>query len=92
MYNIFSARGMEAGEVFADLEGLRVNGVIVPANIAITGQKPDIVIVKRQSSPPEVALVKLTVAWGWNRQDQGRMTGIKTLKKITEYIEEVGSE
>ena len=26
LHILFSARGMEAGEVFADLEGLRVNG------------------------------------------------------------------
>jgi hypothetical protein len=38
LHTLFSARGMEAGEVFADLEGLRVNGVTVPADIAITGQ------------------------------------------------------
>ena len=33
----------------------------VPPNIAITGQKPDLVIVKRNSTPPDVALVELTV-------------------------------
>ena len=36
---------------------------MVTADIVVTGQKPDIVIVKRQSSPPEVALVELTVPW-----------------------------
>ena len=58
-----SARGMEGVEVYADLEGHRINGVTVPPNIAITGQKPDLVIVKRNSTPPEVALVELTVPW-----------------------------
>ena len=35
----------------------------VPPNIAITGRKPDLVIVKRNSTPSEVALVELTVPW-----------------------------
>ena len=52
----FSARGMDGVEVYADLEGHRINGVTVPLNIAITGLKPDLVIVKRNSTPPEVAL------------------------------------
>ena len=91
LYNIFSARGMESGEVFADLEGLRVNGVIVPANIAITGQKPDIVIVKRQSSPPEVALVKLTVAWDSSSgMERARSRKEDRYKKLTEDIEDSG--
>ena len=42
---------MEAVEVFSDLEGHRINGVTVPPKNAITGLKPDLVIVKRQSSP-----------------------------------------
>ena len=54
---------MDGIEVYADLEGHRVNGVTVPLNIAITGQKPDLVIVKRNSTPPDVALVELTVPW-----------------------------
>ena len=43
----FSSQGMEAVEVYSDLEGHRINGVTVPPNIAITGLKPDLVIVKR---------------------------------------------
>ena len=32
--------------MFTDLEGLRVNGVTVPPDLAMTSQKPDLVIVK----------------------------------------------
>ena len=82
---------MEAGEVFADLEGLRVNGVTVPADIAITGQKPDIVIVKRQSSPPEVTLVELTVPLeSSSGMERARSRKEDRYKKLTEDIEDSG--
>ena len=44
-----------------DLEGLRVNGVTVPPGLALTAQKPDLVIIKRGTK--EVFLVELTVPW-----------------------------
>ena len=47
--------------MFADLEGLRVNGVTVPPDLAMTAQKPDLVIIKRKEK--EVYLVELTVPW-----------------------------
>ena len=43
--------------MFADLEGLRVNGVTVPPDLALTAQKPDLVIIKRGTK--EVFLVAL---------------------------------
>ena len=54
---------MEGVEIYADLEGHRVNGVTLPSDIAITGLKPDLVIINRKSSPPEVRLAELTVPW-----------------------------
>ena len=54
------SQGLEA---YADLEGCRVNGVTIPSNITITGLKPDLVIVNRNSSSQEVTLVELTVPW-----------------------------
>ena len=50
-------------EAYADLEGCRVNGVTIPADITITGLKPDFVLINRSSSPQEVTLVELTVPW-----------------------------
>ena len=47
--------------MYADLEGLRVNGVTIPPDLAVSAQKPDLVIVKRKSK--EVKLVELTVPW-----------------------------
>ena len=60
---MFSSQRMEGVEIYADLEGHRVNGVTIPSDIDITGQKPDLVIINRNSSPPEVRLVELTVPW-----------------------------
>ena len=48
LYSTATSQGMEA---YADLEGCIVNGVTIPANITITGLKPDLVIVNRSSSP-----------------------------------------
>ena len=40
-----------------DLEGLRVNGVTVPPDLALTAQKPDLVIIKKGTK--EVFLVEI---------------------------------
>ena len=44
-----------------------MNGVTIPADIIITGLKPDDVIVNRDTSPQEVTLVELTVPWESSR-------------------------
>ena len=43
------------------IERLRVNGVTIPPDVAISAQKPDLVIINRKSK--EVKLVELTVPW-----------------------------
>ena len=45
------------------MEGKRINGVTIPPDVAMTAQKPDLVIINRKASPPEVMLVELTVPW-----------------------------
>ena len=47
--------------MYADLEGHRVNGVTIPPDVAMTAQKPDLVIINRKLK--EVKLVELTVPW-----------------------------
>ena len=61
LYTTFSSQRLEGVELFADLEGLRVNGVTVPPDLALTAQKPDLVIIKRKTK--EVFLVELAVPW-----------------------------
>ena len=59
----FASQGLEGRELYADLEGKRINGVTIPPDVAMTAQKPDLVIINRKASPPEVTLVELTVPW-----------------------------
>ena len=59
LYSTLSSQRLEGVEVYADLEGLRVNGVTIPPDLAVSAQKPD--LVKRKSK--EVKLVELTVPW-----------------------------
>ena len=65
LHSTASSQGMEAN---ADLEGCRVNGVTIPADITITGLEPDLVIIKRISIPQEVTLVELPVPWESSRR------------------------
>ena len=61
LHSLFSSQRLEGVEVYADLEGHRVNGVTIPSDVAMTAQKPDLVIINRKSK--EVKLVELTVPW-----------------------------
>ena len=64
LHSLASSQGIEA---YADLEDCRVNGVTTPADIIITGLKPDVVIVNKNPSPQEVTLVEPTVPWESSR-------------------------
>ena len=55
LHTLFSSQRLEGVEVFADLEGRRVNGGTIPPDVAMTAQKPDLVIVNRKSK--EVKLI-----------------------------------
>ena len=50
-------------EVYADLNGWRVNGGTVPHEMALTEQIPDLVVVDKSEKPAKVMLVELTVPW-----------------------------
>ena len=43
--------------------GWRVNGGTVPPDMALTEQKPDLVVIDKSQSPAKVILVELTVPW-----------------------------
>ena len=72
--SLISAQRLEGVEVYADLEGHRVNGVTIPPDVAMTAQKPDLVIINRKSK--EVKLVELTVPW----DTTANMTAAQTRK------------
>ena len=63
MYELFSSQWMDGVKLYADLDGCRVNGVTIPSDITLTGQKPGLVIINRAASPPDVRLIELTVPW-----------------------------
>ena len=72
LHSLFTAQRLEGVEVYADLDGHRVNGVTIPSDIAMTAQKPDLVIVNRKSK--EVKLVELTVPWDTTANMAAAMT------------------
>ena len=48
-------------EMYADLNGYRVNGGTVPADLCETQQRPDLVVILKE--PRKVLLVELTICW-----------------------------
>ena len=80
LHSLFSSQRLEGVEVYADLEGHRVNGVTIPSDVAMTAQKPDLVIINRKSK--EVKLVELTVPWDTNTNMTAALT-----RKTERYME-----
>ena len=71
----------EHTQVFADLEGYRVNGTLIPADILVSrgkGSKPDLVLVNREKK--EIALLELTVPLPQN-------TFSANTRKLTAYTQ-----
>ena len=48
LHTLFSSQGLEGVEIFADLDGHRVNGVTIPTDLAMSAQKPDLVLIQRE--------------------------------------------
>ena len=53
-------------EIYADIEGAKVNGGTIPPNIVTTTQRPDLVIVDKSTVPSSVILVELTIPFTRN--------------------------
>ena len=51
-------------EIYFDIEGKKINGSTLPADIVTSLSRPDIVIINRAASPVEVYLYKLTKPTG----------------------------
>ena len=56
-------------EIFADLPKMRINGGTIPADILVTGERPDLVIINRSSK--EIFILELTCSFETN-VDQAR--------------------
>ena len=63
LLNTIVQKKKEGIEVFADLNGWRINGGTVPPDLALTEQKPDLVVVDKSAAPKKVLLIELTVPW-----------------------------
>ena len=53
-------------DIYADIEGHRINGNTLPADIVLTNQKPDIVIIDRSTAVATVWLFELTTSFEQN--------------------------
>ena len=50
-------------QIFADLDGHKVNGLTIPPHIVVTSSRCDLVIIDSSSSPPTVYLLELTICF-----------------------------
>ena len=50
-------------QVYADLEGHKVNGSTIPPNIMITSSRPDLVVIDSSTQPQTVYLFELTICF-----------------------------
>ena len=49
--------------MLADLNGWKINRGTVPPDMALTEQKPDLVLVDKSAAPKRVLLIELIVTW-----------------------------
>ena len=63
LLDTINKRKKEGVRVFADLNGWRTNGGTVPQDMALTEQKPDLVVINEGVKPTRILLVELTVPW-----------------------------
>ena len=60
LYQVITESNKPGITIYADIEGAKVNGGTVPPSIVITSQRPDMVIVNKNTTPPTVYLLELT--------------------------------
>ena len=78
-------------EVYADLQGWRVNGGTVPANMVLTDQMPDIVLVDRSNTPVKVVLLELTCSWDSKHHFQAAMDRKEyRYRRLTQELKDAG--
>ena len=63
LLNTITRRKKDGLVVYADLNGWRINGGTVPHEMALTEQKPDLVIIDKAAAPVKILLVELTIPW-----------------------------
>ena len=78
-------------QIYADLEGHKVNGQTIPLEIIVTGQRPDLVIIDSSTPTKTVYLLELTVCF----ETAGNMEAANARKyerytSLSEDIKEAG--
>ena len=76
-------------EIYADIEGAKVNGGTLPPEVVITTQRPDLVIVNRNTTPPTVLLAELTCPFTRNIEAENKRKRERYEFLVTD-IEEAG--
>ena len=59
--------------VYADLQGWKINGGTIPAHLAQTEQRPDLVVIDESLMPSRVYLLELTCVWDSGTSFQAAM-------------------
>ena len=91
LLNAITRRKKDGLVVYADLNGWRVNGGTVPHEMALTEQKPDLVIIDKAAAPVKILLVELTVPWDSSQNFQAAVER-KTARyeRLIEDLREAG--
>ena len=91
LLNAIIRRKKDGLVVYADLNGWRVNGGTVPHEMALTEQKPDLVIIDKAAAPVKILLVELTVPWDSSQNFQAAVER-KTARyeRLIEDLREAG--
>ena len=50
-------------QIYADLDGHKVNGLTIPQNIVVTSSRCDLVIIDKSTTPSTVYLFELTICF-----------------------------
>ena len=66
LYKVLLEKKPITMEIYADIDGAKVNGGTIPPNIVTTTQRPDLVIVDNSTVPSSVILVELTIPFTRN--------------------------
>ena len=73
--------------MFADLPGHQINGGTVSPSLALTEQRPDIVIVDKSNGQQKITIVELTV--GWDSESSFRAANERKMERYSRLAEDL---
>ena len=84
---VIKRKSKEGIEVFADLPGHQINGGTVSPSLALTEQRPDIVIVDKSNGQQKITIVELTV--GWDSESSFRAANERKMERYSRLAEDL---